>query len=93
MAIVVLPAARWQCARCGSTERRPAAKGCAECHRTREQARRQAARGEVRVKDAITPEIRAYLAAFDRYLLAAKNGDTGAARAAETERHEALTRL
>lgn len=90
---MALPAAsRWQCRRCGSAERRPGGKGCAECNRrtAREQAARlRQARGVERdIK--ITPAMRAYLAAFDRYLAAGKSGDTAAATAAEAERHDAL---
>ena len=41
----------------------------------------------------ITPAIRAYLKAFDEYLMAAKAGNTGQARAAAAAKQAALTHL
>lgn len=41
----------------------------------------------------ITPVIRSYLAAFDRYVAARRDGDTRAARHAEFAKADALNRL
>ena len=99
MVVVVFAASEWQCVRCGSTRARRAPsgrlKGCADCSRriAREQTARLRRAREAELDFEVTPAMRAYLAAFDRYLLAAKTGDTAGARAAETERHEALRAL
>lgn len=92
MAVVV--ASERQCARCGSTERRPGGKGCAECHRTRERERRRA-QGQAERDEGfeITPAIRAYLEAFDRYVLARKEGFGAVMRAAEADRYRTLVAL
>lgn len=79
-----------QCPRCGSTDRRPGGKGCAGCNRRT--AREQASRRR-ELDFPVTPAMRAYLAAFDRYLLAGKEGDTRAARTAEADRHQLLIEM
>lgn len=66
------------CGRCGSTERRPNGKGCAACNRrtSREQAQRK--RAARHCLPVITPLMRDYLAAFDDFLMARKDGDSRA---------------
>lgn len=78
---------RWQCKRCGSTERRPKGKGCAECHRQYARARRE--RDDI----TITPAIRNYLDTFTRYLMAGKTGDTALIRRAARDKARALHTL
>jgi hypothetical protein len=82
--------APWRCRRCGSFERRPNGKGCAECHRLSTRARTARDTFEDIV---ITPAISEYLQAFDRYVLARRDGDTRAARQAGREKARVLDGL
>lgn len=78
------------CGRCGSKERRANGKGCVPCHRR--SAQRQAARlTEARLETPeITPLMRDYLAAFDDFLTAQKDGDSRAVWEAMTRKARAL---
>ena len=81
-----------RCPKCGSTELRRTRNQCAACHRrhTRERdARKRAEAGDFEV----TPAMRRYLAAFDRYLMAWKAGDSRAMRKATAERQVTLAAL
>jgi hypothetical protein len=95
---------RWQCRRCGSLERRPNGKGCAECHRRAANPRLPGLNHyETRIFKAllrdefrdirITRPVRAYLRAFDAFLAAENAGDTREARCWLAARHEALRGL
>jgi hypothetical protein len=80
--------APWRCQRCGSYEQRRNGKGCAECHR-RYQRQRDQQRNDI----VITPAVRAYLNAFDAYLIATKTGDTRLIRETARDKASALTTL
>lgn len=94
----------WKCRRCGSRDRRPGGKGCAECHRRGAARLRRGAGIPVRPPAKpkpethpdgfeITPAMRAYLAAFDAYLMASKARDTRLVRFAEAARRQTLNTL
>lgn len=86
----------WTCRKCGSTERRTTSTGCAACHRAASirsngearEARDLAQRDDLDIE--VTPAMRAYLRAFDAYLMAGKTGDLKARRLAKSARRRAL---
>lgn len=83
---------RWQCARCGSFEKRKSGSGCAECHR-RNSVLQVARKRLLRMDDEdipITPAMRTYLEAFDRFILANRDGDFQGRRVAAEDKAKAL---
>jgi hypothetical protein len=86
-----------RCKRCGSTERRPNGKGCKPCNNFESWLRtpRNQAKFLAEPDDdiIITPAMQRYLAAFDGYLRAGRDGDGAAMRAGEYWRHVALKEL
>lgn len=100
-----MAAQAWTCRRCGSSDKRPNGKGCAECHRQREQKPQHPGLtlGESRLfsrllRDdftdiTVTEPMRAYLQAFDAYLTAGKAGALRTLRHAKVARRHTLTIL
>jgi hypothetical protein len=99
---------RWQCTKCGSTERRTTSTGCAECHRRYQRAKTPRkhpglTNAESRLFSrlladpfddiTITQPMRAYLKAFDAYLTAGKAGALRTLRHTRTARRLTLARL
>jgi hypothetical protein len=72
--------APWRCRTCGSFRQRPNGKGCADCHRTRELARKAEEKRLDEMYFPITPAMRSYLKAFDAVLDAERSTGTADAR-------------